>query len=176
MKRISAKKNFSPLKPLRSLNINKRRNSMSSHADTKNQTKSFDKNLKKRQIHKKLTSLLPFITNLLDIPLNDTQNNIIKQDNNYYKCAEPSLPIFLNSFKPLNKEKSETEKKHPIFHHTQHIIKINTIENNPEHFKKNSQNLIAYIPTASFIDEKEDSNDIYHYNKAKNNQQLYKTS
>ncbi|OMJ90501.1 hypothetical protein SteCoe_7088 [Stentor coeruleus] len=158
MRRVSVKNNFTPLKPLRSSNFNLRRNSIDTH--TKTHKDSYTISLTKRsRLRVDTQSISPMFPNFLDIPGHRSHKETFSHELSKNKILHSTIPVFENSIKPLSKDK-EVSKILPVISKPVGMMEKKAKDIKNDVLRKNSQSLIAYIPTVAFVNDREERNEM----------------
>ena len=161
MRRVSVKNSFTPLKPLRSSNFNLRRSSIDTH--TKAHNDSYTISITKRsRLRVDSQSISPMLPNFLDIPGHRSHKETFSHELSKNKIIHSTMPVFENSIKPLSKE-NEVNKILPVISKPVGMMEKKAKDIKNDVLRKNSQSLIAYIPTVAFVNDKEDCNEIHKY-------------
>ena len=153
MKRVSAKNNFTPLKPLRSSNFTLLRSSIDDTASKPKKLQKLALNLKSNQTRDEVPLISLLLPKYIEDPIQKPKKEFIYE----YKSLDSSVSEKQNIPKPMSKEKPK--KIFPTIHRN-----LAVIEKPNENMRKNSQSLIAYVPTVAYIMEKEEK-DIFNGKK-----------
>lgn len=150
MKRVSAKNNFTPLKPLKRTNLNLRRNTIEPKPKPVNKTpRSVISRVKEESLLSPLTSSIFYIPK--QRPKHESADMII------YNNTDCSMRAFSNCVKPLQSEKNESNSMLPVINRGLPAPESKLLKNRNENLRKNSQSLIAYIPSVSFITDTDEN-------------------
>ncbi|OMJ91107.1 hypothetical protein SteCoe_6365 [Stentor coeruleus] len=152
MQRVCDKNNFTPSKPLRNSNLNFRRSSIDSYSKAQMNLSNIS-NFKQTGFRSETQSTSPLF-------IQSFQNSTHRyyKDNQFSKkkILPQVLPSLEKSIKLLRMEK-EITKMFPIIHRPLNLIERQTRVMKNDELRKKSQSLIAYIPTVSFVKDKEES-------------------
>lgn len=153
-RRVNAKNNFTPLKPLRSTKF------FTQQGKTNSQTKG-NKHMQNNSSSKKsrpfidTQSISPMLPNTFDNPSHRSFKETISQKFSKRKILASAFPALDISVRFINKEKTKN-RVFPVVRKS-----INSIERKSKNLKDdssriNSQSLIAYIPTVAYVNEKDE--------------------
>ncbi|OMJ72177.1 hypothetical protein SteCoe_29444 [Stentor coeruleus] len=152
-RRINAKNNFTPLKPLRSTKF------FTQQGKTNSQTKG-NKHIQNKSCSKKSKTFIDTqsISHKLPNTFDNSSNRLFKetfsQKFSKQKILASAFPALDISVRFINKEKT----KNKVFPEVRKSV--NSIERKTRDLKNdsriNSQSLIAYIPSVAYVNEKDD--------------------
>lgn len=152
MQRVCDKNNFTPLKPLRNSNVNFRRSSIDSYSKAQMNLSNIS-NFKQTGFRSETQSTSPLF-------IQSFQNSTHRyyKDNQFskQKILPQVLPALEKSIKLIRMEK-EISKMFPIIHRPLNLVERRTRAMKNDDLRKKSQSLIAYIPTVSYINDREES-------------------
>ncbi|OMJ94452.1 hypothetical protein SteCoe_2353 [Stentor coeruleus] len=156
MRRVSAKNNFTPLKPLRSSNLNLRKNNITY---IKNKKNTLSLSITNRQrLYSESQSKSPLSPQFLSHSGHKSYKKAFSDEFSKYHLLKATVPIFENPIKPLCQDK-EINKALPVINKAIGLNNQKTKDIKNENTRKNSQSLIAYVPTVAYVNDKEDFNE-----------------
>ncbi|OMJ91817.1 hypothetical protein SteCoe_5606 [Stentor coeruleus] len=152
MQRVCDKNNFKPLKPLRNSNLNFRRSSIDSYSKAQMNLSNIS-NFKQTGFHLETQSTSP-----LFIQSSQSSTHRYYKNNQFFnqKILPQVSPVLEKSIKQIRIEK-EISKMFPIIRRPLNLIERRTRAMKNDDLRKKSQSLIAYIPTVSYVNDKEES-------------------
>lgn len=156
MRRVSAKNNFTPLKPLRSSNFNLRQNSITYSKNKKNTLSLSIAN--RPRLHSDSQSTCPLSPQFHSHSDRKSYKKAFSHEFSKYHLLKAIIPIFENPIKPTCQDK-EPNKALPAINKGVCLNNQKTKDVKIENTRKNSQSLIAYVPTVAYVNDKEDFNE-----------------
>ena len=155
MKRVSAKNNFTPLKPLRRIDFSMRKSTHDPHQKGMKSNKRPPGSVNRPQLRKELLSVSPILPESIRSASYKGRNEtlyIIR-----YNKADTSRKMFSNSVKPLGTDRNESNTTLPMINKSPNLVEEKAFLTKSDNLRKNSQSLIAYIPSVSFVKDADEN-------------------
>jgi hypothetical protein len=153
VRKINTKNNFTPLKPLRSSNLATRNCRIKQKPQLSRPPKNRASTLSYDNYQSQKRSISPLMPKFFDsFTGNSTQLDFFKSKlRDYIATASENTPKLPTS------ERDIKHKALPIIRTNKISVRSRSKEDSDDNIRKNSQSLIAYIPTVTYVAEKEEN-------------------